>query len=68
MGLTMNDYNALAQELGWNSYFDACQQIADRLGFATFEDLTHEIECAPGGFDLLSDLTDEEYELWSFDL
>ena len=68
MGYTMDDFDDRARELGWNSYFQACREIADRFGYATFDELAYQIECAPGGFDLLSELTDEEYELWAFGL
>jgi hypothetical protein len=60
-------FDLKARELGWDSYDDACQQIADRFGFATIEDLENEIECGPGGVDYEAQMTDEEYEMWTFD-
>lgn len=43
IGWTYDDDDQLAQDLGWNTFVDAMQAIADRFGYREFADLEEDI-------------------------
>jgi len=57
------DLDEYAGELGWESFTDALLHLADKFGYATFDDLAIAIE-HEGHWEFLDQMTDAEFAIW----